>query len=344
MTSAEAKPREPIGISFRLLLGIYLILPVCLAVCLADRFVFGSALRRVLPGSPSHFFLFAVFFGTPHIIASNVIMATNSEYFLLYRRRLLILTLLLAAFFALGKATFSYNVLFAVVATATIVHVIRQQIGIGNAAARVEGAAYEAWGILLVVSSVVMFNAIFLSRALSAEQLRWAGRSLAVFAPAIFAAAALSHPRVPSKVGQYFLWANTVMALTCFSLYLHGYALFAILAPRVIHDVTAFVFYATHDYNRHLERPQNWLYVLLAKARISAFVAVPAIAVLLTWFLDKRADRYLEFLTVHVLSLRFPRAIGFGFVGYLGLVHYYTEALTWKAGSPYRRYIHFEGR
>jgi hypothetical protein len=331
-------------ISFRLLLGIYWILPVCLAVCLADRFAFGSALQRALPRSPGQFFLFALFFGTPHIVASNVILATNAEYFRLYRRRLLLLTVGLAVFFAVGNLTLPYSVLYALVATVTIVHVVRQQIGIGGAAGRPEGAAYAAWGILLVLSSVVVYNAIFLSRAFTAGQLRWVDRSILVFSPAILVAAVLSHARVPSRTGKYFLWANTAMTLVSFSFYLQGYPLFAVVAPRVIHDVTAFVFYVAHDHNRHLEGPRNALYALLAKARVGAVVAVPALAVLVTWFLDKRADLWLGFLTDHVLEPRYSRAIAFGFVGYLGLVHYYTEALTWKADSPYRRYIHFEGR
>jgi hypothetical protein len=134
------------------------------------------------------------------------------------------------------------------------------------------------------------------------------------------------------------------MALSSFFFYLQGYPLFAVLGPRVVHDATAFVFYAAHDYNRHFRGPRNWLYALLGKARIGAFAAVPAIAVLLTWFLDKRADAWLGFLTAHVLEPRFSRLIAFGLVGYLGLVHYYTEAVTWKADSPYRRYIRFEGR
>jgi hypothetical protein len=344
MENAAAESPEPMSISFRLLLGIYLILPVCLAACLVDRFALGSALLRALPRSPGHFFLFAIFFGTPHIVASTVILATNKEYFLLYRRRLAILTLAIVALAAAGRAALPFEALYAVVATATIVHVVRQQIGIGNAAGRADGAAYEVWSLLLIVSSVVLFNAIFLNGAFSAPQLRWAGRSLVVFALSILAAAALAHPRVPSRTGKYFLWANTAMTLSSFIFYLRGYVFFAVLGPRVIHDVTAFVFYVAHDHNRNLERPLNWLYRLLGKARIGAVVAVPALAVLLTWFLERRADGYLAFLTTRVLGLRIQGAIAGGFVGYLGLVHYYTEAVTWKAGSPYRRYIHLVGR
>jgi hypothetical protein len=344
MANATAESPEPFKISFRLLLGIYLILPLCLAACLLDRAAFGSALLRALPRSPGRFFLFAVFFGTPHIVASNVILATNKDYFLLYRRRLAILTLAIVAAAAAGRAMLSFNVLYAAVATVTIVHVIRQQIGIGNAAGRADGTAYEAWSALLIVSSIVLFNAIFLNGAFSAAQLSWAGRSLVVFAALILAAAALAHARVPTRTGKYFLWANTGMALSSFFFYLRGYVFFAVLGPRVIHDVTAFVFYVAHDHNRNLERPPNRLYRLLAKARIGAVVAVPALAVLLTWFLERRADGYLEFLTTRLLGLRIQGAIAGGVVGYLGLVHYYTEALTWKAGSPYRRYIHLVGR
>jgi hypothetical protein len=344
MTSPAAAAREPMTISFRLLLAIYLILPACALVCLADRFAFGETLLRALPRSPGQFFLFAVFFGTPHIVASSLILLGHREYFLLYRKRLVLLTLAIAAMAAIGRLTVPYAALYALVATATIVHVVRQQIGIGSAAGRADGTAYGGWSLLLIVSSVVLFNAIFLAGAFSAGQLRWVARSLWVFAAAIVAAAALAHGRVPTRTGRMFLWGNTAMVLSSFAFYLRGYVFFAVLGPRVIHDATAFAFYVAHDHNRNLARPSNRLYAALAKARIGAVVAVPAVAVLLTWILEKRADGWLEFMTTRAVGLRFPGAIGAGFVGYLGLVHYYTEAITWKAGSPYRRFIRLVDR
>jgi hypothetical protein len=41
------------------------------------------------------------------------------------------------------------------------------------------------------------------------------------------------------------------------------------------------------------------------------------------------------------LDKTFPRAISIGFLGYLGMMHYYMESFTWKSGSPYRKYIAF---
>jgi hypothetical protein len=35
------------------------------------------------------------------------------------------------------------------------------------------------------------------------------------------------------------------------------------------------------------------------------------------------------------------KAITLGLLGYFALMHYYTEAFTWKQESPYRRFIAF---
>ena len=35
------------------------------------------------------------------------------------------------------------------------------------------------------------------------------------------------------------------------------------------------------------------------------------------------------------------KAITLGLLGYLALMHYYTEVFTWKQDSPYRRFIAF---
>jgi len=48
-------------------------------------------------------------------------------------------------------------------------------------------------------------------------------------------------------------------------------------------------------------------------------------------FFAMLADR---FLCYHL-----PYAISFLIVGYLGLLHYFSEAFTWRSASPYRQHV-----
>jgi hypothetical protein len=44
-----------------------------------------------------------------------------------------------------------------------------------------------------------------------------------------------------------------------------------------------------------------------------------------------------------LFSTQIYKAVTLGLIGYLALMHYYTEAFVWSAGSPLRRYIRFSG-
>lgn len=326
-------------ISLSGLLAFYLIVPVCLAVQLADAWLWNGHLRTCLPITPESYFILSLLFGTPHIIASNIIFLTNQEYLRSYAAGAAWVTLGIIAFFALGTRYLTYNILFAVVATATIVHVVKQQIGIGNMAAKCSGALHQVWMWTLIGSSVLMYNGIFLQRALAPGLLQGIDAALAASALVLVATALRLQTRAQSRTGRGFIWANTLMLLASFYFYWEHYPFFAMLGPRLVHDGTAFVFYIIHDHNRHHPEPRNWLYAAFRKARLNAVIAVPATAILATLFLQQYADLYFGRLTQALLEVKFEGAIAFGFVGYLGLMHYYMEAITWKRASPYRRYV-----
>jgi hypothetical protein len=251
------------------------------------------------------------------------------------------MTLAIIAFFALGSVFLTYNLMFSAVATATIIHVVKQQIGIGNRLAHVSGVIHQVWAWTLIGSSVAMYNGIFLQQALTAAQLRWIDRTLITASFVLVAAALFCQSKAKSPMGRRFLWANTIMIVTSFYFYSQQYYFFAILGPRIVHDGTAFIFYVVHDYNRHHPAPKNLLYRICGKIRLNAFVVVPLVAIGLTLFLQQYADTCFGYATHALLDRTFPNAIAFGFVGYLGLMHYYMEAFTWKGASPYRKYIAF---
>jgi hypothetical protein len=76
---------EKLAVSFRLLLALYSIIPVCLLLQVFDSQLWGGFLKEHLPSSPSHFLLFQILFGTPHIIASAIVMVSNKEYLRFYK-------------------------------------------------------------------------------------------------------------------------------------------------------------------------------------------------------------------------------------------------------------------
>ena len=335
----EARPAQRLSISARFLLGIYAIVPLCLVAMIVDRLFWNGTLVHALPTSPESFFFFQLIFGTPHIIASSVILFTNRAYFGTYWLRLMLFTLLLLLFFGVGSLFIPYDVFLAVVGSATVLHVIKQQVGIGKGLCRLSSWLYEAWGWTLIVLGAILYYAIYTGTEHSPAVLSWIHGVLWALSALALALTLGCHVRITTTLGRLYLWANTLMVLQAVLFYAEGYSFLAILGPRLVHDLTAFTFYVAHDVNRHGARPQNLLYRVASKLGLGIVWVCPVLAMLLTYLIDCFVDPFARLWVTPVLGYDLPYAASFIIVGYLGMLHYYTEVFTWRQGSPYRQHI-----
>jgi len=318
----------------RFLLSIYAILPLCLAAMFADRHLWGGTLLRSMPDSPEQVFFFQLIFGTPHIIGSAVILAGNTEYLRFYWLRIVLFTLGILVFFSIGNLYLPYEVMFGLVGAATVLHVIKQQVGVGRGMARASGPLYTVWGWTLVVFGSILYYAVYADEGFTPQTADRVNGVLAGLGTLALALTLACHTRIAGGLGRMYLWGNAVMVLQSGVFYWQGYPFLAILGPRLIHDLTAFTFYVAHDVNRHTEHPRGGLYRWAAKLGLGVWWVCPTTAVLLTYVLGK----YLDPLTAWV-GLDLPYSASFIFIGYLGLLHYYTEAFTWRKDSPYRAHF-----
>lgn len=327
-----------VTLSMRGLLAIYAVIPLCAALYLVDRGLLGGAIRDALPHNPDHLLIYGLLFGWPHILASNVILVSNADYRRAYGLRALIASAVIIAFFVIGNFALPYIVLSVVAATATIIHVLKQQIGIGAGAARLKGWLYPAWGWCGILVGVALYNALYLEDDLASYQRVLEGASL-VLAGGVAILAWLCHRRIGSAMGRTFLWSNTALILLPVGFYFAGYSIFALAIPRIIHDTTAFAFYVAHDHNKHRGAPKNPLFRVAAKLPGGIFWLSPALAVGLAFGIERYGDGLLDALTSGAASATFPQAVSIGLLGFFAMLHYYTEAFTWKAGSPYRKHV-----
>jgi hypothetical protein len=340
--SPAPRPQVRVKISALFLLGIYAIVPLCLLAMVLDSLFWGGKLCGSLPTSPEHLFLFQLLFGTPHIIASSVILVTNTDYLRAYWLRVVLFSLVLLVFFGVGSLFIPYDGFLAIVGTATVLHVIKQQVGIGKGICRVKSWVYEAWGWTLVLFGSVLYFAIYTSQRFSPETEAWVHRSLWVLGGVALGLTFACHQRITTLKGHLYLWANTVMVLQSGLFYMKSYFFLAILGPRLVHDITAFTFYVAHDVNRYSARP-NLIYRLASKLRLGIFWICPAMAVLLTYLITSYTDTVARFLGWSALEDQLKYGATFIIVGYLGLLHYFTETFTWRHGSAYRQHVVLTG-
>ena len=80
-------------VSFRVLLSLYAIIPLCFLLQMTDVWFWHGYLRESLPTKPTHFLLFQILFGTPHILASTFVLLGSMEYIKRYQRNLIVMTL-----------------------------------------------------------------------------------------------------------------------------------------------------------------------------------------------------------------------------------------------------------
>jgi len=158
----------------------------------------------------------------------------------------------------------------------------------------------------------------------------------------LFFSTILCQRYVKTRFGIAFIWANSLLIISSFYFYVQEYYFLAILIPRLVHDATAYIFYVTHDVNKHGESPQNFIYRWAKKVKINVFIVLPLLSFALTYVLQVYGDQWVNAITRFFFDMEIRKAISLGLIGYFSLMHYYTEAFTWKHGSPYRQYIRFK--
>ncbi len=342
MLTTQALPDKQLwSVSFRWLLSLYYIIPFCLFLQLSDGWFWQGFLKEHLPSSPSHFLLFQILFGTPHIIASAIILISNGEYIQRYQRKLVLMTIAIALVFGVGSLFIPYQVFYVAVAAWTVFHVLKQQHGIARGLCKLPAWCFHLLLWLSVLAGIFIYIGIFLKNSLDAQQVEWLKHIAASLCIGLVCSGLLCQRYVRTTFGRWFLWANVFLVVSSFYFYTQHYYFLAILVPRLVHDVTAYLFYVTHDYNKHQHQPQNVLYRYAALCRLPVIIVLPVLSFFLAFVLQAYGDQVVNLITRTLFDVEIRKAITLGLLGYLALMHYYTEAFTWKQDSPYRRFIAF---
>lgn len=328
-------------VSFRLILALYLIIPVCVLLQLFDGWFWQHFLKENLPSNTGHFVLYQILFGTPHIVASAILLCSHGDYFNHYKSRILRMTLALAVVFGVGSLYLPYYALYVGVAAWTVLHVLKQQHGLARGVCRLPTPHFYLLLGLSVGAGLLIYIGIFLNARLTPDQAEWIKLIAGNLCVLLALGTLYSQRFATTAFGKWFLWSNTLLVLSSYYLFVQQYYFLAILGPRLVHDTTAYFFYVTHDYNRHHRQPQNWLYRQAKSWHVHCFVVLPALSFGLAFLLQSYGDQLVNLITEYWFGIEIRKAVTLGLLGYLGLMHYYTESFTWKQDSPYRRYIAF---
>ena len=181
----------------------------------------------------------------------------------------------------------------------------------------------------------------FLKNSLDSDQALWIQLIAGVLTIGLILSTILCQRYVSTRFGKLFLWSNTFLIVSSFYFYTQQYYFRSILIPRLVHDATAYVFYIAHDYNKHHESPKNIIYTCAKRCNLQVFLVLPIASFALTYLLQTYGDAWVNVITDFFFGMEIRKAITLGLIGYLSLMHYYTESFVWQASSPMRRFIRF---
>ena len=119
----------------------------------------------------------------------------------------------------------------------------------------------------------------------------------------------------------YFLGTHLIPILGVFYV-VTGYPILALIVPRVIHDLTAYAYYITHDTNRFKQKQTNAIYKTTSRFRLPIFLANPLISIALAYSIVQLNSTTI----LSVLTCVF-------------FLHYYTESFIWKNDTLHRMQI-----
>jgi hypothetical protein len=319
----------------RWLFALYGVIPLALTVVAIDVLWLDNALRlNHLPTNPEYWPLWTIVFGLPHIVASLLTMA-DREYLAHYGRRLfwpMVAFTAVACAGVFGPKPVSQQLLFVLMAFYTIYHVLSQQLGLtltmmGMPPTR----TFKLWKWTAIGAGFAIYTIIFGRYELGRISLGPVSLMdtlvyvAGVLSAGVVALALRLTGQARHRIGAWYLWGNVALIVSAFLLMEINYSFFVIVMPRVIHDITAYMVYVTHDNNRNRIAPRNVIYRLTRFSRLPPLLLLPLLSVAVASALTTFMHNPLVYAVVVVITL----------------LHYYFEGFIWRGQNPHRAQIDF---
>ena len=294
-----------------------------LFIALCDTFFFNTSIQKILPKDIEQVFIYYALFELPHIIASLFIFGDKeyrTEYRpILYKNIFIVLPLIALSVVYIPKYFYIVYICY------TLYHFTHQQFGIAKLYG-IKKSRYISFlkYLFIIVGSlgVISTPGLLLPEILQTSIL------VTLLSVSVYFIVE-KHNRKNIYLTLYILAFMSASFLFGF-----GYTFLALLSMRMVHDITAFMFYSSHNYNRKEDKESqstNPIFSSKATRSIHPYILTPLLAIsinLLYVYLVHASSLY---FVAHTLFLS-----GYFFLGFL---HYNLEGSLWKRDSLARNYI-----
>ena len=317
----EVKNKQTITYSYKTLFIPYIPVALVIVALIIDS-IFNLGLREALPSSPYQIFIYSLIFGYPHIMASNLIFL-DKEYIQFYKSAIIERAIIASLIVFLVYEAFGINGFYAFFYAWTVLHVTKQQLGIGKMLNQSSSMLYSYWGWGYTLLAIFLSAGVgFYGNNISIPRNQMLN-IIYIMTVIVVTLAAYLFTRIQKQSGRLYLISNIGLLLLTVYSYYSGLLLFVILAPRIVHDVTAYMFYIAHDTNRNTPAAKNYIYKL-TNPYLPIWTVCIGLSLIIAYFVTTKPGN-LALLTGLVLSM----------------MHYITESITWRGGTLHRKYLSF---
>ncbi len=320
MKGTTANTSQFIPIHPKVMLSVNILLVLGLGFVFVDNFLLGGHFKAMLPSEPDSITLFTLLFTLPHIL-SGFISFADKEYLDFYRPKLFN-GLRVAFVGSLVLTLISVQLAFLVFALYTMVHVFLQQSGISKSLMKGSNRSHTSWQWLGVAISAALYINVYSEYTLPWEPLIYG----VAIASVLYTFLAVKAARASkTTIGSWYFWSTHLTPLLALVALVLGYPIITITVPRVIHDVTAYIMYVTHDHNRAIVSNGNRIYQTTSNIGLPVMLVNVVVSIGTAYALQ---------------SINQSNVIGIVLMTAF-LFHYYSEGFVWKYGSIHRQHVVF---
>jgi hypothetical protein len=318
------------------LIGLLFVCPLLVFVMVIDITILNRFVLRALPTRPEEWAIWLVFFSLPHILTSFFTMA-DKENTSIYGTKMLkaIVILFFASVILNGiipsylnnNDLYAYKILFfCIYGLVTIYHLITQQLGIGLILCKATpGPAYKILKWLSISLSYLLFLLVLVGGHISPAKMYLVNYAFYLCAVLLLTCIYFSWRfslTAKSQTGKIYIYLNLLMFTSVYLFAKFDYAIFALIVPRFIHDLTAFIIYSNHDENKFKLKGGSYIYRIFHKLPLPISIISPLLGVVIAYSINHSLAWTLLYIAL-----------------VLDFLHYYIESFIWKGNGSHRQYL-----
>lgn len=316
-----------------------LLLPISVLLYLIGIYLFNfHVLENIFSHDGLVYLKIILVIGLPHII-SSFLTFMDKEYLLFYKKKIAF------AFIFTGIITyFFFHRDFLPVSIISLIlfeflrvyHTYTQQFSLLRTFSKVSSLHFNLWRYSAILTPLLFIAKKYILKnfGLSFNMLPIIVMTLLVF----FISSILLLKNSKQRETSFYIYSS-ILIILCVLFSYYEQSLFLVgLIFKLIHDLSAFYIYITHDQNRNEGKPKNFIYAFTGNFIKLSSKNIMLINITLSLFIGFG----ISFDSMTNVSNNYNELLSFQLIIFFSILHYFIESFCWKKSAIHRKQIHIK--